>query len=826
MRVPLHQRLLSAGRAVLGTTREGIANPAWEEAKGRVLIVRLSPLRDVDRSSAHLILFAETRAALPRAYIDFAFMPDRQDRELLDRAGLPWFPGATEGRSPADFDLILVSNAFGLELVNLPRLLSTAGLPLRASTRAALPSAPLLILGGSNAGQAGALLDFEGESGARGDSLVDGLFLGEGEGAIGPLAALLLDASRGRAERLEAAAGIEGFWPALHPGLRTRRRILPAVPPPLLSWPLLDTPEAGTARLQITAGCPGYCSFCFEGWDRRPYRERPLDEVLAAARGLRARSGAETLEVYSFNFNTHEEIFRIIYELGRIFRTVNFMSQRLDVLADTPGLMAAELAADKRSFTLGIEGISARMRAYYRKGLDEEALDRLLSLVVAPGVRELKLFYIIAGFEDEGDLAEFAAFAAALAERREARAKGLRVLVSSGYLVRLPGTPLGRAPLVLDEGILGPISAALGAACEAQGLEWRLAVHFDEYCADQVLSLAGGSLLPWLEGLAGAGLHEVYEGSLARGIWPSLEAFASSRGLLSPDFLGEKGRSPALPFLEEGPSGAALDAEYEKASAFIDRTTCLGGRCADCGACEEPSSRVFLTRHRTAPATRADIERITRLQAAKRSFALFFVAVERPDTLAGASVAAQEAWLLSRLVALEGEAYRKVFSARLAFPQPGGDFGLVEGAAGRAVFALEGPDPAALGQLARAGGFAVLEGGPAPRSLDLEARLPPDFPTLAAFAREGGRVPTAESLLADWLRLSRLAFTERRSEGGGRVYEIAARDLGKKVAFMARTEGAAIFLKLGGRASIVELLAPLGPALAATIGVRVLGWSD
>ena len=127
---------LSAGRAVFGLTVDALANPGWEETKRHILIVRLSPFRDVDRSSPHLILFSETRFALPGAFIDFSFMPTRADREILDGAGEPWFFGAASGRSPADFQLILVSNAFGLELVNLPRLLSTAGIPLLASARA------------------------------------------------------------------------------------------------------------------------------------------------------------------------------------------------------------------------------------------------------------------------------------------------------------------------------------------------------------------------------------------------------------------------------------------------------------------------------------------------------------------------------------------------------------------------------------------------------------------------------------------------------------------------------------------------------------------
>jgi len=408
--------LLAAGAALVPETEAALGNPSFEEAEARILVVRLSPWRDVDRSTSHLILFAECRKALSRAYLDFAFMPDRGDRELLVGAARgggtpPWFYGLASGRSPADFDLVLVSNAFALELLNLPYLFSTSGLPLRASARAALGARrPLVVLGGSNAAAAGAIVGEAAADGSR-DAMADGLFFGEGEGAIGELALALTAPGVSPDGRLARAEAVEGFWRAGVPprGGGTRRRLLGASPEPLLEWPLLNSPESGTARLQIAAGCPGLCSFCFEGWDRRPYRERPLAHIIADAREIRRRQGADSLEVYSFNFNTHERIASLIFELGRIFRRVNLMSQRLDILAEVPGLLEAELAGDKRSFTLGVEGISRRMRAYYRKGIGDD--DKAIA--------DTKFFIDNFGKKNKKDAAD-----AFFSEVRDARARG------------------------------------------------------------------------------------------------------------------------------------------------------------------------------------------------------------------------------------------------------------------------------------------------------------------------------------------------------------------------------------------------------------------
>ncbi|MFZ4617394.1 MAG: B12-binding domain-containing radical SAM protein [Rectinemataceae bacterium] len=802
---------LSAGRAVFGMTTLALGNPAWEVACRHILIVRLSPFRDVDRSSPHLILFSEARAALPEAFIDFSFMPTRADRELLDAAGEPWFFGAASGRSPADFGLILVSNAFGLELVNLPRLLSTAGIPLLASARAGGREGgewPLTILGGSNAGQCGALAD------AAGDSLVDGLFFGEGEGAIGPLAVHLSNYDIQRGRRLElAAASIEGFWPALRPDLAVKRRVLGESPPPLVDWPPFDSPEAGTARLQITAGCPGHCSFCFEGWDRLPYRELPLDSVIAAARSIKTRTGAETLEAYSFNFNTHASVFALLYELGRIFKTVNFMSQRLDVLAGTRGLMEAELAADKRSFTLGIEGISARMRAYYRKGLSEAELADLVRTVVTRGVRELKLFYIIAGIEDEEDFADFARFAADLASSRAEAAPGLRILASAGYLVRLPGTPLAYSALALEEAPLASIAARLGAICEEHGLEWRLAAHFDEYSADQVISLAGGVLLPWLSGLATASRDQVYDGSLGKGIWKSLEAYCRSHSVLSGAFLSEKarGEAPLLPMLDYGRSREALWKEWLAAKAFQDRVTCLGGSCSGCGACESAAERLFLTGHEILPPAKDTIDRIARLVAAKRLFARMAVGVERPATLSGAAAPAQEAWLMRTLCGAGGSGWKTVYSAKLVLPRPGEAFGMPEGASGWSVFEVEGPDALAMAVLAKKAGFLPLPAVPAPPLL-----------TIKMIPGRGAREETAglRATLGQWLGEGHLAFTGTRS-GEDWLFTVTRRDRTRQSAvelrLLSRAGGYDVLVETGPKADLESLWKSLGGPLCATI---------
>ncbi|HUI69676.1 MAG TPA: radical SAM protein, partial [Spirochaetia bacterium] len=378
------------------------ADPPWDEASPRVLILRLSTFSDVERSTPHLFLAGEARRGCARGYIDVAFLPRQDDARLMEEAGLPLILGTQSHRPLADFDLVLISNSHILELVNLPFLFSHSGIPLWSSQRK--ESWPLVILGGSNATAAHAIVN------ETGDCMVDAIFFGEGEGVVARIVEELPRVSDvPRSARLaKLAKDMDGLWPvgSSNPEIRRARCDVAAASPAPLFQPVLPGPQATTARLSITLGCPCLCSFCYEGHDRRPFREVPADALIEAARKLKMETGAATIELSSFNFNTHSELAKLLVELNRLFLRVNLMSQRVDILARTRGLLQLELAADKHSFTLGIEGISSRLRRVFHKSLADSDIERALEALHAGRAREVKLFYILTGREVENDFAE------------------------------------------------------------------------------------------------------------------------------------------------------------------------------------------------------------------------------------------------------------------------------------------------------------------------------------------------------------------------------------------------------------------------------------
>jgi radical SAM superfamily enzyme YgiQ (UPF0313 family) len=789
-------------------------NPDFEDASYRVLIVRLSPFRDVDRSIPHLFLFQEVRRALPEAFVDLAFFPAKVDRALFEKEGTPPLIGVQSLRSGDEFDLILISNAYTLELINLPYLLIRSGFPLFSSQRG--PEWPIIILGGSNAMATQAVIRQDG------DSLVDGIFFGEGEGIVGDLVRLFQrHRGVGKRELLEQAAGqTVGFWAAgsLRP---TRKAVLRTPEAQFLpvEYPILNSPEVHTASLQITYGCPAFCSFCFEGYDRKPYREMPLADVLSAARQLKRAQGNEELNLYSFNFNTHQDVLEMILALHRLFERVSLKSQRLDILQRTPTLLEAEIEADKREFTLGIEGISERLRAWLHKSLPTEDIAALLERLFVLKARRVKLFYLLTGHETEEDVEEFRRFLKWLKEARSARNRHVRVVFSFGLLVRMPFTPLRYDRLMLDEEAWRPLIGLVKSACETNGFEFRLAFDWPAYCVTQVLALGGYWLVEPLVALAqkepalslskGPALSlskepalslskgYCFDTTLPPGYWEELRGWMEETGHWNDGFLGEKGPDYpfALEFVASDVSPAFLYAQYQEAQANVDTGYCLGsagqpGRCLGCGACPDGEQRRAIAHHQVRqPAREEYLAQLREVMARKRRLQLAYFLLRLDPALAGVLPEFLNAFVFREILARYPELADNLLAVResLFTVRPNDDRFPVMG--GETVFALKAWDTEALrGTLAdpetrfffalcalRFALCAVV--GPAEgftpgefTRLHLDVHLPGDF------------FPEPRVHLEQYLRSAYLPYSLRR-EGTRYRFDLPAKALKKKILF-------------------------------------------
>jgi len=615
-------------------------NPGFDETSFRVLIVRLSPYRDVDRSTPHLFLFQAVRRVLPDAFIDMAFFPPYHDRKRFREAGVPFVTGVQSHSSMDDFDVVLVSNAYTLELINLYTLLLESGVPLRAGQRG--DSFPPLILGGSNAMASQAIIM------ENADSLVDAIFFGEGEAEVERLVECLYEyRHHPKTTRLAQAArrvcGLwtTGSWPA---GQIRKATVATAGSAHMLTdYPVLNGQQAGVAQLQVDVGCPAFCSFCFESYDRKPYREVPHATLLEHTRRLKQTQGCDTLELYSFNFNSHSQILDLLFDLNRVFNRVSAKSQRVDLLDSTVGLLEAEVIADKRSFTIGIEGISERMRRWLHKSLSAGVINRVVRRLLRQKIRQIKLFYILTGFETEDDLSEFRNFTHSLKSLQRKTNPGIRITFSFGMLVRMPFTPLRYSPLMLERDkwrkIIGPVKSA----CETNGFEFRLAVDWDEYCTAQVMAIGGYWLARPLENLARQG--HCYDVRLTAGYWSELSQWMVSHGQWNASFLGEKPADYpfALGFVQSNVTPDFLYRQYREGQRWVDSGYCLGsaespGTCLGCGACPSQEHRTAIIQHTPRGAGDEDyLSRLRELMTVKHRIAPVYVRLRIPCTAQGAS---------------------------------------------------------------------------------------------------------------------------------------------------------------------------------------------
>ncbi len=575
---------LDGYRAYFPRSNPTFNNPGFEDAQLRVLIVRLSPFPNIRESITHHFLFQEARRALPNAYIDYAFFPNPKNIQLFTDNNIPFFLGIQSLRSISDFDLVLVSNSFTLELFNLPYFFMNTGIP--ATKKEGQQARPIVVMGGSNALMAQCAISPEG------DSFVDALYFGEGEGAVQKIVSIINEKKDCPKPELLRILEIEipGFFDIRLPIPERACAAPPKAPEAsniLTDYPILNTDIENTAKLQITQGCSCFCSFCFEGYTRKPFREYAPRDILEKALEVKIKHSPTEFDFLSFNFNMHTGISRIIADLNEVAKFVNFKSQRADIIAMRPELLNIEILSGKRTYTLGVEGISDRMRRYLHKSLNEQELLKALEQIYVKKPRQLKLFFMITGLENDNDLKEFKDFIMKLKRLKSGLSPGCRTIMSFGLLVNLPFTPMQFAPTIKDPESIKKIKGDLKRDCETNGFEFRMAQDMDDFLVSQHIALGGFECFKVISDFAKKGGY--FDGEHITGDKNAL--ISSLRSASGDGLYVSKDENYVFPFenLKGAPAKSFLYRMYNEAMNFKDSGYCLQekGECIGCGGCED-----------------------------------------------------------------------------------------------------------------------------------------------------------------------------------------------------------------------------------------------
>ncbi len=585
----VHPDLTQHGIWLRGGEINTLSPQEFERRDLRVLFVRLSTYDDTGYSFTHQILY-QIAAGTEGVHPDLAYLPPARDAALFEAGGVPWLLGTQTKLGPEAFDVVGFSNSIVQELVNVPAMLERSGVPLSKRERLARPDVPLLLLGGANALYTSALWND--------DALVDAIFVGESDAAIRRILEIARDGKRRGLDKAAVLAELETV-PGVFQPERPRSTTKSFIPnlnqsEALERGPVYYVPDQlGSSHLQISEGCPCFCSFCAESWDRKPYRERRHDVLREVALAAKASMGLDSIDIYSFNFNMHSGFYRVLWDLVPHFRGIGLKSQRFDLLAHDPEMVEFQHAIEKASLTCGLEGVSPRMRSYLHKNLEDEDLHASLTAIFKSGARQMKVFLIATGLEEEQDLVALDDLLDHMRGIRDRAHASTRVVFSITPLVRFPWTPLEFEDAPTMER-LEPILAAVGRRVRGAGFEFRESADLPEYWVSQVLIRAddpriGRALLGAVRATGFVYYREVPERFRA-----ALESALVAEGLEPAKILAgygpEEGLAKPWAAISTGVHRDFLWAEVLRARQYSEIDYCLGrswtrAKCFHCGGC-------------------------------------------------------------------------------------------------------------------------------------------------------------------------------------------------------------------------------------------------
>ncbi|MBN1878970.1 radical SAM protein [bacterium] len=328
------------------------------------------------------------------------------DSSVLDQriADTPLKPRSIEtGDSLSSYHVIAFSLNYENDLLNIPRILNGAGIPVRVSKRGS--SEPIVIAGGVIATINPEVLA----------PFIDAFILGESEEIIPPLTSALADVwvtTRNRAETHAVIAQIPGVYiPAWYEPIYDRsgrytdirsnesfplsplkRRFIPdlnKVPGSMI----ISTPHTEFQRMhlvEISRGCPRTCRFCLIPRCYGPFRYRSVDTILSEAKhapknwriGLLGAGGADHPGLKDICRRLAEEHYRFTFSSLHTTGITDELSFRIREAGPKTLTLAPEVGSDHRR---------RRMGKFFS---NEDIIDAVHRLARDP-IRTIKLYFMI-----------------------------------------------------------------------------------------------------------------------------------------------------------------------------------------------------------------------------------------------------------------------------------------------------------------------------------------------------------------------------------------------------------------------------------------------
>ncbi len=347
--------------------------------------------------------------------------------------------GIETGMRIRDFDVVLASITYELDLLELIRYLGRAGIPITAKARKEMH--PLVIVGGPvPTANPSPLTPF-----------ADAVHVGEGEPVLERLAEAAQDLQHGvgRNELLAYIAG-EGTFV----GGESVKRVYwenindeDFIPPAMIRSDVAEPVYGRGYYIEAMRGCPHLCGFCMEARVSWPFRAR--DHRLVVEKAVKGAEliGERRAVIYALSFFDHPRAREILDRLHSEGLQYSLPSIRYDTLRPEDVELIAR--GGQKTLTLAPETGSREAGCLIRKCPDEERLMELAETARRLGMK-VKLYFIF-GLPGEGDDAPERAAEIA---KNVAKAVGKSVKATINPLVPKPNTPTRYVPLIDKEEFL------------------------------------------------------------------------------------------------------------------------------------------------------------------------------------------------------------------------------------------------------------------------------------------------------------------------------------------------------------------------------------
>jgi len=518
------------------------------------------------------------------------------DHVVCERSFLPDDSGPAAGRIVAiesgrpisDFDIIAFSVSFENDYPNLLTILDRAGIPLRSDDRGT--PHPLVIAGG--------IAFFSNPEPVS--PFIDCFLIGEAE-AILPrffdiaLPDLLSQDKRTCLKTLArnvTGAYVPAFYSTTYNPDGTVCAIEPLIDVPvkiermymkdLSNVPTCsaiittDTTFDSTFLIEVGRGCPHGCRFCSTGFVYRPPRFRPLsllDKCLQQGASMTDEIGLVGAAVSDL-----PDINKLCGQAFEKDTRISFSSLRADALS--PELISILRQNKVKTATIAPDAGSERMRKVINKGITEEDVLNAAESLVAGGIPNLKLYFMIGLPTETMDDVEAIVLLCKQIKHRFLKSSRIRkrigeITVSLSSFIPKPFTPFQWIPM--DE--VRSLKKKIKKIKDGLKRVANVRVHSDipRWAYIQALLSSGDRKVAQILLLANQN----------RGNWP--KTFKASP--VNPDFYVHRERSlnELLPwdFIDNGINKSFLKQEYQRALQGKTSPPCPIESCNICGVCKQ-----------------------------------------------------------------------------------------------------------------------------------------------------------------------------------------------------------------------------------------------